>query len=336
MMSLSFDTHQQLLDELAEAVVLIEGGRVTLINQAASKLLGINSESAVGLPPIAVLRDHRLEHAYLHQVAIECETRGRVVEVMPIAGGLRIRDLTDLKRTQESARELLAVLSHELRTPVATIRSTLEALRSDVPDDLRARFLQRAEAECLRLVRLLDDLTVDVKPPQYRSVFVPDVVARAVSLVQQTFQDHRVCLKQQVEPLTVWADSDKLLQILINLLENAAIHGPDDATVTLRVSRCQVDPDYQPSEAVIDAQDCGTTPCNEMVCISVTDAGEPLDTGTIAQLFEPHARGASAKAKGTGLGLYIVKSISERWGGRAWGQPLAHGNRFGVTVRHKA
>lgn len=325
---------RQLLDALSDGLVLIEGGRVRFINRAASELLGIGSEAAAGLAPIAVLRDHRLEQAYLRQVTVQCETRGRIVEVTPIVDGLRLRDLTELRRTQESARELLAVLSHELRTPVATIRSTLEALQGDLPDELRRRFVQRAEAECLRLVRLLDDLTVDVKPPQYRSVFVPDVVARAVSLLQQTFDDHRVKLEQQVEPLTVWADSDKLLQILINLLENAAIHGPDDATVMLRVARCQQAPPLA-ADAVVVAGDCGALPCHEMVCISVTDEGEPLAPESIAQLFEPHARGPSAKAKGTGLGLYIVRSIAERWGGKAWGQPLARGNRFGVTVKHK-
>ncbi len=305
-----------LLDRLAEGIVLVEGGRVSYLNAAAALFLGVDAVQSRGLPLIAVLRDHRLERAYTEQVALECETRERVVKATPLPGGLALQDLTEQKRAQETARELLGVLSHELRTPVATIRSTLEALRADLPPELRERFLERAEAESERLVRLLNDLTVDVKPPQYRSVHAPEVVARALSLVARTFEEHGICLHQEVAPLTVWADADKLLQVLINLLENAAVHGPDGERVVLRVALDKAQSQY--------------------ARFTVQDAGSPLEDDVVEKLFEPHARGASVKAKGTGLGLYIVRSIAERWGGRAWGRAVAGGNEFGVSVLLKA
>lgn len=307
---------QSLLDDLAEGVILVEGGRVSYLNAAAALFLEVNAVQSLGLPLIAVLRDHRLERAYTEHVVLECETRARILRAAPLLGGLSLQDLTDRKRAQETARELLGVLSHELRTPVATIRATLEALRADLPAELRERFLERAEAESERLVRLLNDLTVDVKPPQYRSVYAPEVVARALPLVGRTLDEHKICLQQEVEPLTVWADADKLLQVLINLLENAAVHGPDGKPVLLRV-------------AVDESQ-------SQYACFTVQDAGLPLGAEVVDQLFEPHGRGASVKAKGTGLGLYIVRSIAERWGGQAWGRAIAGGNEFGVSVRLKA
>ncbi|CAN5731956.1 ATP-binding protein [soil metagenome] len=307
---------QRLLDGLAEGIILVEGGRVSYLNAAAANFLGVDAAQSRGLPLIAVVRDHRLERAYTEQTPLECETRARILKATPLPGGLSLQDLTEQKRAQETARELLGVLSHELRTPVATIRATLEALRADLPLELRERFLERAEAESERLVRLLNDLTVDVKPPQYRSVYAPDVVARAVSLVGRTLTEHGVCLQQEVAPLTVWADADKLLQVLINLLENAAVHGPDHERVVLSVS--------------LDREH------SQYARFTVQDAGAPLEPAVIKKLFEPHARGASVKAKGTGLGLYIVRSIAERWGGRAWGQAVAGGNEFGVSVRLKA
>ena len=79
---------------------------------------------AVGLPLIAVLRDHRLEGAFLSGHAVELETRGRVLRASSAPGGMILQDLTEMRRAQENARELLAVLSHELRTPATTIRST--------------------------------------------------------------------------------------------------------------------------------------------------------------------------------------------------------------------
>lgn len=304
----------QLLDVISEGIILVEMGRVRYLNAAAARFLGVDAAQSIDLPLIAVVRDHRLERAYLQSESLEYETRGRILQASVIPGGLLLLDLTEQKRAEETARELLAVLSHELRTPVATIRSTLEALGSDdLPDKLRTRFLTRAQAESERLVRLLSDLTVDVKPPKYRSVFVPDVVERALGLVSRSLSLHGICLEEELEPLTIWADEDKLLQVLINLLENAAIHGPDHRTVRLIAK-------LAPGE-------------QGFAHISVQDEGTPLPSETIAHLFEPHTRGQSVKAKGTGLGLYIVKSIAERWGGEAWGRGLSEGNEFGVSVR---
>ena len=68
------------------------------------------------------------------------------------------------------------------------------------------------------------------------------------------------------------------------------------------------------------------------VRVTVRDEGEPLPQASIERLFEPHSRGRRVKAKGTGLGLYIVRSIAQRWGGEAWGKALATGNEFGFSV----
>lgn len=291
-------------------------GRVRTLNRAAATFLEVTPHHAAGLPLIGVVRDHRLERVFLEQTELELETRGRILRAKAAPGVLTLFDITAMRRAQENARELLAVLSHELRTPVTTIRSTLEALHFEMPESQRTRFLERAESEAERLVRLLNDLTVDVKPPKLRSLNLYEVVIKAASLQRETFKEHRVRLELDVPPLTVLADADKLLQVLINLLENAAIHGPDDAVVHL--SAIQQD---------------------ERVRVSVRDEGTPLAPESIETLFEPHSRGTgktvgktTVKSKGTGLGLYIVRSIARRWHGEAWGTPLENGNEFGFSV----
>lgn len=299
------------LDALEEGVLLIEEGCVQHLNRAAVLFLDVELEQARGMPLIAVLRDHRLEQAYLQQQALELETRGRILVARAIPGGLALRDITAQRQAEENARELLAVLSHELRTPVTLIRSTLEALHYELPEAQRKRFVNRAEAETERLVRLLEDLTVDVKPPQLRRLDLIEVITRALNLLQETFETHGVSVEVAASPLTVWADSDKLLQVLINLLENAAVHGPDGGKIHLLA---------EPNSR------------GNMACVSVRDEGQPLSAEKVEELFEPHARGVSVKARGTGLGLYIVRSIAQRWDGRAWGRPLEHGNEFGFSV----
>jgi signal transduction histidine kinase len=298
------------LDSIDEGVLFVEGGRVRFINRAAARLLEVDAEQR-DLPLIAVVRDHRLERIYFEGGEVELETRGRVLFARAMPAGLLLRDLTELREAQTSARELLAVLSHELRTPVTTIRATLEALRYELPEAQREHFLSRALAESDRLVRLLEDLTVDVKPPVLRRIALAEIASRAAALLQDTFAAANVTLRCDVPPLTVLADTDKLLQVLINLLENAAIHGPKGKTVRLVAWRAD-------SEA--------------KVLVAVRDEGEPLNPDIIDKLFEPHARGPSVKARGTGLGLYIVRSIATRWGGAAWGRPLEAGNEFGFSV----
>lgn len=313
-MMLSVSSTPDYFHDLSEGIILVERERVVALNKAAAMFLSVTGD-VIGFPLIGVVRDHRLEQAFTEGREIEVEKAGRILLAKPIPGGLSLRDISPVKRSQETARELLAVLSHELRTPVTTIRATLEALQSDLPDKLREKFLHRAQAEGERLVRLLEDLTVDVRPPQYRRIFIPDVVTRATSLIQATFAERQVQLEQEIEPLTVWADADKLLQVLINLLENAAIHGPSGKTVWLKAYGAKADPGF--------------------AHIVVQDQGERLAEDAFERLFEPHARGTSVKAKGTGLGLYIVRSIAERWGGEAWGRRLERGNEFGLSVQVK-
>ncbi|MEJ2288659.1 MAG: ATP-binding protein [Deinococcales bacterium] len=282
-------TAAQLLDALEEGVVLTDGERVSFVNRAAARLLEVDAGRAVGTPLIWVLRDHRLEQAIAEGRTVELETRGRWLQAV---------------------------------TPVTAIHAALEALAAEPPDTLRTRFLGRATQEAERLVRLLEDLTVDVRPPRERSLVLAEVAGRAAAVVQPVLQRHGVRLELSLPAMELWADEDKLLQVLINLLENAAVHGPSGGRVTLA--------------AWADGP---------MARVEVWDEGEPLDPTRVEELFAPHSRGLSAKAKGTGLGLYIVRSIARRWGGEAWGGPrhvaigrgapeerAASGNAFGFSV----
>lgn len=305
---------RQWWDALAEGVVLIEGDRVVDLNAAAAMLLDVDPARVRGATLITALRDHRLEQAWRDRVTVELELRARRVQLAPLPGALLLRDLTGQRRAEEDARELLAVLSHELRTPVTSIRAVLDALVDDPDPATAARFLPRAGAEAERLTRLLDDLTVDVKPPRVRRVPLGELAERALGVLQPLLDEQGVRVQPGLVEATALVDEDKLLQVMVNLLENAAVHGPSDATVELVAWR-----------------DGG------VLRLEVRDGGTPLDPSSVEALFAPHSRGRGG-GKGTGLGLYIVRSIARRWGGDAWGGPwlgadgAPRGNAFGVSV----
>lgn len=310
------------LDELSEGVLLVAGHRVRWLNRAAAKMLEVERSLALGAPVIAVLREHRLERALLDRQPVVVDTRGRWLEASPFDGGMTLADVSEVKRSQERAQTLLAVLSHELRTPATTIGSALEALRHDLDERQRERFLDHAQAESNRLVRLLEDLTVGAKPPRYRRLELATLVERAARILAPRFRERRVELVVEVGDILVWSDEDKLLQAVLNLLENAVLHGPAESTVSIEAGL----------DDESEGQEAGQRPSERRVAVRVRDLGKPLDPVEVDSLFEPHSRGGRGSGKGSGLGLYVVRSIVDRWGGRAWGKPSSRGNEFGFTV----
>jgi signal transduction histidine kinase len=301
------------VDVLVDGVVWVVDGRIAALNAAACRFLDTDAEHARDLPPISVVRDHRIEAAMAEGIPFELHTRGRRLEVVPFEGGFVLHDMTEVRRAAENARELLAVLSHELRTPVTTILSSLEALAFDLPEAQRARYLTRALEEAGRLVRLLEDLTVDVVPPRARSVRLTEAAERVAALLDDVLRERGVRLATEL-PVngTAWVDPDKFVQVLLNLVENAALHGPANADV-----------------AVVARHDADRS---GWWCLEVLDRGPAIDPGVMEGWFAPTTRGASATVRGTGLGLSIVRSIAARWGGEAWARNWAGGNAFGISV----
>lgn len=311
-------TPEAVLDGLAEGVVLVDEGKVSFVNTAASEILGVDPSWAAGRSLIAVLRDHRLERVWHGREQAELTVQGRLILAVPINGGIALRDSSEAHGARADSRELLAVLSHELRTPMTTVRATLDALHyEDLSSDERRRLLARAVDEADRVVRLLGDLTADVNPQRERSVRMVDMVERAASVLAHTLEERGITVAQAGSPLTVWADPDKVLQVLINLIENAATYGPERSEV----------------QVVCASQE-------EWGLVMVRDHGDPLPGERFQKLFEPFKRADSAYRPGRGLGLYVVRSIAERWGGRAWGrtwrlkedQGFVEGNEFGVAI----
>ncbi|MFD5319916.1 sensor histidine kinase [Streptomyces sp. NPDC127098] len=214
------------------------------------------------------------------------------------------RALTRRQASEERLRRFAADASHELRTPVATVRGHAElALRhpEPLPAEVR-RSLERIAAEARRMTGLVDDLLLlarlDAAQPLAREpVDLSRLALDAVDDARATGPDHRWLLDLPERPVVVTGDPHGLQQVVTNLLANARAHTPPGTEVVLRLA---------------------TGP--EETELTVTDNGPGIPAESRSEVFQRFVRGAHTRAGtggGSGLGLAIVAAVAAAHGGAA-------------------
>lgn len=207
--------------------------------------------------------------------------------------------LEQLKDKDHQRRQLVAQVSHDLRTPLASVQGYLEALKMKqerlAPEE-RRRFLEVALAESHRLGRLVDELfelaalEAREKQPSPEPFMIAELVHDVVQKHQPEAESAAVSLKvAEAAAVIVQADIAMVERILDNLISNAIGHSPVDSPVILQVSAA-----------------------GDGACITVTDSGAGIDPSDINHLFEPFFQGATATRAGhAGLGLAIAQRMAE-------------------------
>lgn len=225
-------------------------------------------------------------------------------------------DVTELKAAEQIRIDFVANVSHELRTPLTSIKGYTDTLLDDVRAGrpLMKEFLEVIEKNVERLMSLIGDL-LDLSSLESTDVMVKtenstqEVSARVLQQIQGRF----LLKGQQVLPVftapVVHADSKRLEQVLVNLLDNANKYTPQGGKIFL--------------DWVIDGND---------VLLKVKDDGPGIPTEHQTRLFERFYRVDKARSReqgGTGLGLAIVKHIMQRHDGAAWVESkVGHGATF--------
>lgn len=215
---------------------------------------------------------------------------------------------------EEARRQLIGAVSHDLRTPLATMRAMVESINDGVVDDPEtiARYHQIMQAEIAYLSRLIDDLfelsQIDSGLLQLRREpgNLADLVSGTLEVLSPHAQERGVELRGEVDgriPL-VSMDTPRMQRVLYNLVQNAVRHTPSDGTIVIR------------------AVDAGSD-----IEVSVIDSGEGIEETDISRIFDRFYRGANkARSRddgGSGLGLTIAKGIVELHGGRIWAQSVS-------------
>ncbi|KOG50465.1 sensor histidine kinase [Streptomyces decoyicus] len=334
-------------DDLPDGLVVAdETGRVICFNAAAARITDITPEHALGRPlehalplqDIEGRRWWRLTDPYgglairrgqpernLLLGGREVLVSARYVRSRPTGPVQRLvialRGTEARRRTELSHAELIATVAHELRSPLTSVKgftATLLQKWERFTDDQKRLMLETVDADANRVTRLIAELLdisrIDSGRLEVRRqrVDMSAAVRRHVQAQTTAGQRPDRFLIRMLEPLPdLWADPDKVDQVLGNLLENAVRHG--EGTVTIEVG------------PVSD------TTSTEGTSVTVSDEGPGIPEESMSRVFTRFWRGS--KRGGTGLGLYIVKGIVEAHGGTITvGRAPAGGAQFRFSL----
>ena len=234
-----------------------------------------------------------------------------------------LHDITELRRLENLRREFVANVSHELKTPLASIKAYAETLRMGAINDSAHNlgFVERISEQAEHLHQLILDLLhlarveAGQETFQFTSVDVGPVVARCVTQVQQVAEQKAISLRisPPPEPIAAWADREGVFTIISNLVGNAVKYTPHGGEVDVRWHR-------EGDKIILEVQDTG-----------IGIAAE--DRERIFERFYRVYKARSRELGGTGLGLAIVKHLTQSFGGSvSLTSEVNSGSVFRVTL----
>jgi signal transduction histidine kinase len=230
-----------------------------------------------------------------------------------------------LKRIDEARSELIALVTHELRTPLAVVRAYTDLLADEPPlAGRQSRDIARRETRAAwhgatleqieRLDRLVDSILASVRvvPDEVASVGPVDVellIGEVLAGLKPLLGRHGIDVTGKPR-LQALADPPRLRQIVEHLVENAVKYAPPETTITI---------DWALVEGFVQ--------------LGVSDEGPGIPDEWRERIFEPYARRDTHTARGSGIGLYAAKRLGESMGARLWCEPARpHGARFVVAL----
>jgi two-component system, OmpR family, phosphate regulon sensor histidine kinase PhoR len=332
-----------LLDNITEGILQLDPqGRVMRANPSARALLGM-SGGGIG-QNIATHVRHAELRALLQRVAAEnvahtaevvLGDRRILVSGRPLdprqqghGGGAVVAfvDLTEIRRLEGVRRDFVANVSHELKTPLTSIRGYTETLLGDdLPPDMQRQFLEVVHRNADRLHRIVDDL-LDLSRlesggwrPELHEVDAAAIVEDVWSSCSERARQRRIRFQPPTSRAAVLADPSGLRQVLSNLLDNAIRYTPEGGCIEVTVTPAGADAAAAADGGSSAGERRKDEPqATQYVTFEVRDTGIGIPSDSLARVFERFYRVDPARSRaegGTGLGLSIVKHLVESMGG---------------------
>lgn len=254
-----------------------------------------------------------------HDELAELATAFNSMTVQLEASAQKQRELDNMRR------DLIAWASHDLRTPLTSIRVVVEALADGVVDnaDMRQRYLASLQADVRNMSRMIDDLfeMAQIDAGGLKLELIPcslhDVISDVLMRMRALAKARHVTLDGHVDPALplVNIDPPKFERVLVNLIDNAIRHTPDGGRVEVLADRA-----------------------GENSRLWISDTGDGIDPRDLPFVFDRFYRGDASRSRatgGAGLGLAIAKGIIEAHHGRInVRSELTHGTTFEVLLPH--
>ena len=335
------ETLEATLAALPDAVIVIDPeGRIVSSNPLACRVLGeAGAGGALSLEALPLPSDQRravaealqgtpsnglpMEASRMLSVVLDGRPRRFALAVVPVpafsegryGAVVVLNDVTEYVRLDELRAELIALVSHELKTPLTTLRMNL-LLLGERPDDLTSRqgeILSTAIAGCEDLAGTIDELLdlSRIEAGQLRLALTPvdlhALVEEAVRRFRPRYAEAGVALTafRECPRAAVLADPPRLALVLSNVLSNALNYTPEGGRVTVHVS---------------SRQNAGS-PARDLLRVAVTDSGPGIPEELRDRVFEKFFRIESQRTlgrtavQGAGFGLYLCRQIIEAHGG---------------------
>ena len=315
--------HKAVLSSMAEAVLAVDSEqRLITLNSSAAEMIGVDISHAKGRTLQEIIRNPALQHFVTNSLAsneplednitLHKDSSERFLQAKSNAlqdeQGQKIgilvvlNDITRLKRLEQVRRDFVANVSHELKTPITSIKGFVETLLEGAikkPEEAK-RFLDIIAWQTDRMDAIIDDLLVLSRIEQQaekteielENGCIKDVLEAAIELCRNKAQAKQIEIELRcADDIVANINMPLLEQAVVNLLDNAIKYSPSSSKI--EVAAVQAD---------------------EQISITVTDFGCGIDKESLPRLFERFFRVDKARSRklgGTGLGLAIVKHITQ-------------------------
>ena len=332
-----------ILSTMSEGLLAIDcNGKILLANPVLPRMFELKRETVIGRSYLDIIRHNQLNNIIKDVLESRQSIVREIEQFFPEERYLAVyasvakeikeggvcavfifHDITKIKRLERIRKDFVANVSHELKTPLTSIKGYTEALIDGAIDDSKKakEFLNIISNHTDRLNNIITDLLQlsYIESGQYKpkasKAGLKAVVDKAAGLLKANIEKKHFILNIQIpEDLTVIADEDKLSLVFVNLIDNAIKYTSEKGTITIKAEGK-----------------------NKDVLISVADTGMGIPKYDLVRIFERFYRvdkERSSELGGTGLGLSIVKHIIESHGGRVWAESEPNkGSSFYFTLR---
>lgn len=324
---------EAILQSMDSGVIAVDrNNKVIMINPYAKKMFGVTKD-IIGQNLLDNIRDFELENIFhksdddYKEIKIlwpqERELRIKTADIINrsehIGTVAVVQDITEVKKLEIMRTQFVANVSHELKTPLTSIKGFAETLKYVEDTETKEKFLNIINEETERLTRLITDILILSHIEQQtelkkEKVDVNKIVEDVYNLMKNTADIKEIHLSIEQEKLKpLIGDADKFKQMLINLVDNAINYSEIGASVCIGTQ-------YKADRCILWVQDTGVGIAKEQ----------------IPRIFERFYRVDKARSRakgGTGLGLAIVKHIVLKFNGKIYVESeLGRGSKFVIEI----